>query len=417
MRLNILYHHRTQGRGAEGVHITSIVHALQAMGHRVTVVSPPGVDPLNPAYSTPVDKAQVKTSGMQSVWKWISRHLPNGLFELAEVAYNVPAWWHLRRVMTSERFDLVYERYAFYLVAGAMLARSHGIPFVLEANEVSGIKHRARKQALPWLCALFERYLFARCTSIHTVSSHLKARILRQDVPAQRIEVVPNAFNLGKVKDCVRKPALQEQLGLSGRTVFGFAGWFDQWDKLDMLIDVYAGLLPSHPEARLLLIGDGPVTSGMRGQVARLNLQDKVIFTGAVPRAQVFDYISLLDIAVLPHSNDFGSPVVMFEFMALRIPVVAPRLEPILDVQCDGETALLFDPLDQAQCAAAIERLLVAPGLRKTLADRAFEQLAAQHTWHRNSGRILESAGLLAVADPGGPSQASPSAKQMPQTP
>ena len=38
MKLNILYHHRTQGRGAEGVHITSIVRALQAMGHSVTVL-------------------------------------------------------------------------------------------------------------------------------------------------------------------------------------------------------------------------------------------------------------------------------------------------------------------------------------------------------------------------------------------
>jgi glycosyltransferase involved in cell wall biosynthesis len=139
------------------------------------------------------------------------------------------------------------------------------------------------------------------------------------------------------------------------------------------------------------------------------------VFTGAVPRAQVFDYIALLDIAVLPHSNNFGSPVVMFEFMALRIPVVAPWLEPILDVQHDGKTALLFDPLDRTQCAAAIERLLVAPGLRSELAERAFEQLAAQHTWHRNASRILESAGLLASVESGGPVVSTQLAKPLPE--
>ena len=398
MSLNILYHHRTQGRGAEGVHITSIVHALQAMGHRVTVVSPPGVDPMNPAHSTPVDKAQVKTGGIQSIWKWISRHLPNSLFEMAELAYNIPAWWRLRAVMSSQKFDLVYERYAFYLLAGALLARQKRIPFVLEANEVSGIEHRARKQTLPAFCAFFERLLFARCTSILTVSSHLKARILLQELPHDRVRVVPNAFNLDKVKGIARKPALQQQLGLAEKTVFGFAGWFDQWDRLDMLIDVYAELLPAHPESRLLLIGDGPVTPGLRDQARRLGLQDKVVLTGAVPRAQVFDYISLLDIAVLPHSNNFGSPVVMFEFMGLRIPVVAPRLEPILDVQRDGETALLFDPLDRAQCGAAIERLLASPGLRQEMAARAYAKLVAEHTWHQNAAQIIEAAGLPVAA-------------------
>ena len=69
--LNILYHHRTQGRGAEGVHIVSIVHALEKLGHRVTVLSPSGVDPLNAAGDAPVDKARVETRGMQTVWKWV----------------------------------------------------------------------------------------------------------------------------------------------------------------------------------------------------------------------------------------------------------------------------------------------------------------------------------------------------------
>ncbi len=393
MPLHILYHHRTQGRGAEGVHITSIVHALQAMGHRVTVVSPPGVDPLNPANSMPVDKAKVQTGGMQSVWKWVSRHLPNALFELAEIGYNVSAYWRLRRVLGSQRFDLVYERYAFYLVAGAVMARRHGLPFVLEANEVSGIEHRARRQSYAGLCSRFERFLFARCTSIHTVSSHLKKRILRQKVDAARVLVVPNAFDVNKVKGRARKSELVEQYGLAGKTVFGFAGWFDHWDRLDLLIEVYADLLPRHPNARLLLIGDGPVTPSLRERARALGVLDNVVFTGAVPRQQVFDYISLLDIAVLPHSNDFGSPVVMFEFMGLRIPVVAPRLEPILDVQRDGETALLFDPLDRHQCTLAVERLLVSPEQRRTLAENAYAKLIAEHTWQQNAGHILESVG------------------------
>jgi glycosyltransferase involved in cell wall biosynthesis len=392
--LRILYHHRTQGRGAEAVHISSIVHALQDMGHSVTVLSPPGIDPLDPVKSMPVDKVKVQTGGIQSVWKLVSKHLPNFLFEIAEMAYNVPASRRLRKALAQDRYDLVYERYAFYLLAGASAARHAGVPFVLEANEVSGIANRARKQSYPGLCARFERRLFKGCAGIHTVSSRLKEMILAQEVDASRVHVVPNAFNVEKVRGIARDEALAARLGLQGKRVIGFAGWFDRWDRLDFFIDVFAQVRAGHPDVALLLIGDGPVLADARRAVAERGVGDAAVFTGAVPRTEVLNYLNLLDIAVLPHSNDFGSPVVMFEFMALRKPVVAPRLPPIEDVHEDGDTALLFKPLDVAECRAAVERMLDEPGLAPAIADRAYRRLTERHTWRRNAELILEAAGL-----------------------
>ena len=392
--LRILYHHRTQGRGAEAVHISSIVHALEALGHAVTVLSPPGIDPLNAANTTPVDKARVRTGGMQTVWKLVSKHLPNFLFELGEVAYNVPAYRRMRRALATGQFDLVYERYAFYLLAGAAAARRAGVPFVLEANEVSGIANRARKQSYPWLCRRFEKALLERCAGIHTVSSRLKQMILAHGVPESKVHVVPNAFDVAKVNGIIRDEALAGRLGLSGKRVIGFAGWFDRWDRLDFFIEVFARIRASRQGVALLLVGDGPVLADARRAVANLGLDGDVVFTGAVPRAQVLNYLNLLDIAVLPHSNDFGSPVVMFEFMALRKPVVAPRLAPIEDVHRDGDTALLFTPLDVEPCRRAIERLLDDPGFGAALAGRAHARLVENHSWRRNAELILEAAGL-----------------------
>lgn len=394
MKLNILYHHRTQGRGAEGVHISSIVHAVRALGHAVTVVSPPGIDPLNLAQSTPVDKAQVSTGGVQTFWKLVSKFLPNFLFEIAEIFYNIPAYRRLDAVLAAQNFDLIYERYAFYLVAGAVLARKYGIPYVCEANEVSGIANRARKQSYPGLCARFERFLFARCTGILTVSSHLRDRILKQEVPDERVRVVPNAFDVAKVVGIVRDAELAKQLGIGSRLVLGCAGWFDRWDRLDFFIEVFRELRRSHEGIVLVLIGDGPVLGEARRLVQVHGLTGDVIFTGAVTRTDVYRYLELIDIAVLPHSNEFGSPVVMFEFMGLRKPIVVPRLGPIEDVHQDGDTALLFKPLDVDGCRGAIEQLVVSPDLRKQLAERAYLKLTTYHTWRRNAELILQSSGI-----------------------
>ena len=51
--MNILYHFRTRGTGAEAVHIAGIVRALEKMGHHVILSSPTGVDPRKTAGETP----------------------------------------------------------------------------------------------------------------------------------------------------------------------------------------------------------------------------------------------------------------------------------------------------------------------------------------------------------------------------
>ena len=390
--LRILYHHRTQGRGAEGVHIVSIVHALEKLGHQVTVLSPSGVDPIRGAGDAPVDKAQVKTQGMQTIWKWVSRHLPNALFELAEILYNIPAARRLEKALRAQSYDIIYERYAFYLLAGAVKAAKYGIPFVLEANEVSGIRDRARRQTFERLCRRFERSLFRRCRGILTVSSHLRDRILANGVAPDRVRVVPNAVDIDKFSAVHRDTALVDQLGLRDSRVMVVAGWFDKWDRLDFLVDALARLAGPFPDIKLLVVGDGPVLTDARARVAQLGLDNHVVFTGAVPRRDVLRYLCLADIAVLPHSNEFGSPVVMFEFMGLRLPVVAPKLAPIEDVHVDGETALLFPPLDLEQFVKKLSACLASPDLRAEIARQSFAKLVREHTWEQNARQILEVA-------------------------
>jgi len=119
-----------------------------------------------------------------------------------------------------------------------------------------------------------------------------------------------------------------------------------------------------------------------------------IVLTGAVPRSEVKRYLSLLDIAVVTHSNEFGSPVVMFEFMGLRIPIVAPALMPITDVLEDRVNALLFEPLDMKQLENRISELLGSVETRLRLSAAAREKLVENHTWECNARKIVASSGL-----------------------
>lgn len=392
--LRILYHHRTQGRGAESVHIGSIVRALETMGHEVTVVGPPGVDTLSTEGQPPTDKSAVDTRGLSVLWKWVSRNLPGAFFELSEIAYNIIAWWRLRDLVRRDKFDLVYERYAFFLVAGAWLAKRRGVPFVLEVNEVSGLAERARRQTFPRICRLFEGALFARCTGILTVSTYLARLASKAGADPSKVFVVPNAVDLEILEPLPRRSDLVARYGLEGRRVIAFAGWFDDWDRLEMLVRVTHRLKPEHPEIATLMIGDGPQADALRALAIKLGVEGDVVLTGAVQRAEIHEHMALADIAVLPHAALYQSPMVMFEFMARRCPIVGPNVAGVEDVLVDGESAITFERGDEEALIDAIARLLEDPVLGDRLADAAYELLREQHLWSHNAAKILVAARL-----------------------
>ena len=71
----VLYHHRTQGKAVEGVHIRGVSDALRAEGVAVDIISVPGADP----YASP--KAMSPTRSSKS-WMGALTRLPEPLFEL-----------------------------------------------------------------------------------------------------------------------------------------------------------------------------------------------------------------------------------------------------------------------------------------------------------------------------------------------
>jgi glycosyltransferase involved in cell wall biosynthesis len=389
--MHFLYHHRTVGRGAEGNHIMALVDPLERVGHTVTIVSPPHVDPRKTAGHVPLDKGGTRGRGFSAVWHWISNRAPQAMFEIAELTYNLYACLMLAALIRRKRPDVYYERYAFFLFLGVLTARLFRIPVLLEVNEIAGVK-RARKQILVGLAKSIERIVFGRADAIFVVSSFLRHEVIRRGARPETVHLMPNAidrrrFHLNGCRGKVRK-----ECGLHSAIVAGFVGWFDNWDRLDLLIDAMHALAKTHPTLRLLLVGDGPVAAELRAHVEHLRLQDRVIMTGAVPRDEVPHYIDAMDICVLPDSNPYGSPMVLFEFMALGKAVIAPDLPPIRDVVSHGETAMAVPPGNVQALIATLRRLVDDPALRSQLGTRAQQFVYEHRTWEANANRVLTIA-------------------------
>ena len=121
------------------------------------------------------------------------------------------------------------------------------------------------------------------------------------------------------------------------------------------LIDAWPVVLAAHPEAWLLIVGEGSERNSLEAQAASLGISGQVVFTGR--REDVPAVTAALDVAVLPSYRE-AQGLSVLEAMALSRPVVASNVGGIPEMIEDGVTGMLVPPGDCDALAAAIVRLL-----------------------------------------------------------
>jgi glycosyltransferase involved in cell wall biosynthesis len=156
------------------------------------------------------------------------------------------------------------------------------------------------------------------------------------------------------------------------------------------------------PDAALLIVGDGPSRGFIEGEAARLGIPDSVVFAGRVPHDQVASYIGLSDVAVIPETNQYRSPIKMFEYMAAGKPVVAPAMPPVAAVIEADRSGLLFQPGNAEELSGALVRAFSDRPFAAALGRAARQQIRRRYTWEEHARRILRLARSRGIAAPAG---------------
>jgi glycosyltransferase involved in cell wall biosynthesis len=397
--LQFIYHHRTMGRSSQAMHIRSLVEALKSDGHGVTILSPPGVDPLKSAGMMPFLRKADQATGFQRIWKYISCECPQFAFELFELLYNLSIPFRLLPILWRQPDAVFYERHANFMFMGVLLGKWLERPVVLEVNELAGFK-RARGLIMERLARKIDAWVFSRADHILCVSAILAGEVLQRGANTECVHVLPNAIDPGRFRSPRPASSLRTRLGLEDSVVIGHVGLFYRWDRLDVLIEVVKRIRDAQPNVKVLLVGDGPEMENLKQTVRRLEMENDVILPGPVHSDDVPAYIDAMDICVLPDSNAFGSPIALFEFMAMGKPCVVPDLGPMRDVIEDGVTGIMFTNGDFAAFGSTLLRLIGDPALRLQLGARARDTVFKRHTWAVNARFVAQLAAGESPARP-----------------
>jgi len=373
--VRILYSHRIQSRDGMSVHVEEMVAALRAEGHEVLVIGPGFYE-------------AAEFGGESGFVAWLRARLPGVIGEIAELAYNLPAYLRLRRACAGFAPDVIYERYNLYYLAGWLLARRRRLPFLLEVNApLADERTRFATLRLRALAHRLEGMVWRGADRVFAVTSVLGGTIAAAGVDSADIVITPNGIDLDRFAALPARPAAPETV------VLGFVGFIRSWHGLDRVIAAMAG----DARVELRVVGDGPVLAELRAQAASLGIAERVTFTGLAARDAVPALVAGFDIALQPRVVDYASPLKIFEYMAAGRAIVAPDQPNIREILTDGRTALLFDPHSEGAMWQAIARLVEDPELRRRLGEAAREEITLRdYTWRGNARRVVDAASAIA---------------------
>jgi glycosyltransferase involved in cell wall biosynthesis len=128
------------------------------------------------------------------------------------------------------------------------------------------------------------------------------------------------------------------------------------WQKgFKFLIKAISDIMEVAPDARFLFVGEGPLRADLENLAQKLNLYDRVIFTGF--RSDIPDLLSTMDVLVVPSLLE-GFPMITLEAMAMAKPIIASDIPGIKEEIKDGESGILVPPKDSKALATAILKIL-----------------------------------------------------------
>jgi glycosyltransferase involved in cell wall biosynthesis len=289
------------------------------------------------------------------------------------------AFARLGRLLRDERIEILHTHLIQADLLGFFAARRVRVPIVVSTKHNT---HYFQSHG-GWLERL-DAFANRRLNRIVAVSEAVKRFYMEtQRLDAAAIEVIHNGIELEQFRS---SPPLEKfTLGLRETDKLVCAvGSLTEKKGHALLLHAWPEIVRAQPNARLALVGDGPLRGELERLTDSLGIRATVQFLGR--RRDVPSILRAADVFALPSLWE-GFGIVVVEAMAASVPVVASSVDGVCEIVRDGVDGLLVPPKDSKRLGEAIVRVLNEPALAKQLTAAAQEH-AEQFSIQNTVGRL-----------------------------
>jgi phosphatidylinositol alpha-mannosyltransferase len=340
LRIGIVAPYDLGRPGGVNTHIRGLAQALRGRGHRVSVCG---------AASRPAPAGEYV---LGSTLTFVLFGTETGL------GLDPRAIGAVRRLFDRESFDVLHVHDPFNPLVPWIAVLAAKCPVVATFHT-----HREGGHALyPWIARALAPV--ARRLDARIAVSACARRTVAEHFPGQ-YHIVPNGIDLDRYGDVPARPA---EMAGDGLYVL-FVGRLEGRKGADHLIRAMGRVQHAVPNARLVVVGDGPDRAPLTELARGVGID--VTFTGRVEDERLPAYYHAADIVCSPATGGESFGLVLVEAMACGKPVVASAIEGYVELIGDSQCAHLVPPGDVDALAAGLTRLLADPESRATMGRRA----------------------------------------------
>ncbi len=337
---------------------------------------------------------QVDTGNARTVYrKGLRQFLPQGITSALRDIYEIIQDQRFCRVAQVRARDInpdiILQTYTRYEQAGIRLGHKYDIPVFLDDITPVWQDERYYGRSLKSIARHFRKKVFSQASGLIAVSRDMETQLRSEGVPGHRIHFVPNGVDCTLFNPDTTSTAVRQKYGLANKIVVGYVGGFGPWHRLDFFMNAAFSVAKAMPDVHFLLVG-GDQGGWVENMAREQALADRFTFTGYVPHSEVPSYLNAMDITVLPSTLEYMSPIKIYEYMAMRKPVIAPDGNSTTEeVIVPYENGLLFEAGSKDVFSNAIMTLASDPELRQKLGTEARKSAQGNFTWYHQANNLL----------------------------
>ncbi len=331
----------------------------------------------------------------------IRKKIPVQLFEKFRIIYDllndIKYFFRVKEAIQKFKPDFIYERYTHYHNVGILVSKIYQKPIILEYNCPITERNVYYNYSQRKIGQVVEKKSISACDAVVTVSGYLKEYLVSIGIDSKKITVIPNGVNDKMFQPYISGDRMKEKYNITNKRVVGFVGGFCRWHGIDALLKTMPELIKEIKDIHLLMVGEGPTLLSLKNYVNENGLSKYVTFTGSVAYEHIPQYIAAMDITIIPSTDVYMSPIKIFEYMAMKKPIIAPDTGSVKEVIDDGYNGILIKPGNKCAIHDKIIYLCKNRNLAKRISQNAYLSVLKNHTWKKNGEKIIDISSSIKI--------------------
>lgn len=294
------------------------------------------------------------------------------------------------KLVQNNKFDIVHAHDWLVAYASRVLKHSYNIPIITTIHATEYGRNNGIHTDISRTINNIEKWLMKESDSLIVNSNYMRDELISVfDINADKIKVISNGVDLYKFDNIYRDLEFRKNYAAPNEKIVFYVGRLVNEKGVHVLLNSIPKILNNFNDVKFVIAGKGPCLNSLIELSHKLNIFEKVYFTGFVSEEVLLNLYRCSDIAVFPSIYEpFG--IVALEGMVAGIPVVVSDAGGLNEIVNHKEDGMKFYSGNSNSLADCILELLKDDSLSKRICNAAMEKIHKLYNWNNISKKISD---------------------------